>query len=348
MAACGGEESSDAPTAPPPSPDADAAADAEATSNEGTRTISKNGTTLFESSPAIAVAPNGRIAVAWVGGTATGLRLGYTLASASGDFRAPAHIDSIRGRPSLASLEDSSFLLAYDRGNRTVVRKAGPEDASFGEGIDVSQLAKEIVTSSVSVARVGSGAVVVFAVRSGNENNEPPTNVDSIVAARTTDGTSFARSNVVEPQASGTFVQAPFVCGSRKTSRAWTIHADSRNVGSTTLRWSDDGGATWPNENVDVVREEERDGVTPQNYQLRCAGEGDELYVMYGYTTAPPSFAFMTLVPRIVIRHSSDGGKTFDRTTTIEESGVLFGSQEISVDSAGGRSRHRVSWTGGQ
>ena len=236
------EASDDDATAPP-----DAAPDATVPS-----AISSSAKTTSESETHLAVAPDGRVLVAWIGlGTKFGT--GYVFSPDRGaTFAAPELIAGNLGDPIVASGSDSSFYVGYLDGTcsggsctngHVYIRKAAPGSSTFGAAVDVSEANPAHFYDKPWLMRTGTGDLVtIFAQREGNY----PNNLDAIVAARSTDGVAWTRSFVVPVQPLGTLAGIPHACASRGGARVWTVFVDSSSAIGGTLRWSDDGGATWP------------------------------------------------------------------------------------------------------
>jgi len=325
------EAADDDATAPP-----DAAPDAAVLSP-----ISSSAKTTSESETHLAVAPDGRVLVAWIGlGTKFGT--GYAFSPDRGaTFAAPELIAGNLGDPIVASGSDSSFYIGYLDGTcsggsctngHVYIRKAPPGSSTFGAAVDVSEGNPAHFYDKPWLMRTGTGGLVtIFAQREGNY----PNNLDAIVAARSTDGVAWTRSFVVPIQPMGTLAGIPHACASRSGARVWTVFVDSSSAIGGTLRWSDDGGATWPAANQGQTFSLSSELAEVQSYDSRCAGEGDDVWVMYGLGTGPGTEDAISPLHQIVVAHSGDAGKTFDRRTTIELTGALYLRPELVVEASG-------------
>ena len=304
--------------------------------------ISESIKTTSESETHLAVAPDGRVLVAWIGlGSKFGT--GYAFSSdRGGTFAAPALLAGNLGDPIVASGTDSSFYIGYLDGVCTAgevcseghvyVRKAAPGSSTFGAPVDVSEGNPAHFYDKPWLMRTGTGSLVaIFNQREG----QYPTNLDAIVASRSTDGVTWARSFVVPVQPQGTLASIPHACASRTGARVWAIFIDSTSAIGGSLRWSDDSGATWPAGNLGQTFSLPGESAEVQSYDYRCAGEGNDVWVMYGLGSGAGTSEAIPSLKQIRVAHSSDGGKTFDRRTTIEQPGAFYLRPEIVVEPGG-------------
>ena len=317
---------------PPP----DAAPDAALQSS-----ISGSTKTNLESETHLAVAPDGRVLVAWIGlGPKFGT--GYAFSPDRGaTFAPPELMAGNLGDPIVASGSDSSLYIGYLDGTcnggactngHVYVRKAPPGSSAFGAAVDISEGNPAHFYDKPWLMRTGAGGLVaIFAQREGNY----PTNLDAIVAARSTDGVAWTRSMVVPIQPMGTLAGIPHACASRSGARVWTVFVDSSSAIGGTLRWSDDGGATWLTTNRGQTFSLPSETAEVQSYDYRCAGEGNDVWVMYGLGAGLGTEDAISPLRAIVVAHSGDAGKTFDRRTTIELTGALYLRPELVVEAGG-------------
>jgi hypothetical protein len=317
-------------------PPSDAAPDAAVRSP-----ISSSTKTTAEAETHLAVAPDGRVLVAW-NGFGPKFGTGYAFSPDRGaTFAAAELIAGNLGDPIVASGSDSSLYIGYVDGTcnggtctngHVYVRKAPPGSSTFGAAIDVSEGNPAHFYDKPWLMRTGTGALVtIFAQREGNY----PTNLDAIVAARSTDGVAWTRSMVVPIQPMGTLAGIPHACASRSGGRVWTVFVDSSSAVGGTLRWSDDGGATWPTTNRGQTFSLPSETAEVQSYDYRCAGEGNDVWVMYGLGAGPGTDDAISPLRAIVVAHSGDAGITFDRRTTIELTGALYLRPELVVEAGG-------------
>jgi hypothetical protein len=303
--------------------------------------ISSSTKTTSESETHLAIAPDGRVLVAWIGlGKVFGT--GYAFSPDRGaTFAAPELIAGNLGDPVVASGPDGSFYLGYLAGTcaagsctngHVYIRKALPGSSTFGAEVDISEGNPAHFYDKPWLMRTGAGDLVaIFAQRAGNY----PNNLDAIVAARSTDGVAWTRTFVVPIQPMGNLAGIPHACASRGGARVWTVFVDSQSAIGGTLRWSDDGGATWPAANQGQTFSLTAETSLVQSFDYRCAGEGDDVWVMYGIGTGPGTEEAISPLSKIVVAHSGDAGKTFDRRTTIELAGALYLRPELVVEPSG-------------
>ena len=346
FAACSSSEDA-APAAANPEAGAmeggrDAALDAPQQPDASTRTdISSSAKTTSEGETHLAVAPDGRVLVAWIGlGAKFGT--GYAFSADRGaTFTPPELVSGNLGDPIVASGADSSFYLGYLDGTcgaaesctngHVYVQKAAPGSSTFGAPVDISEGNPAHFYDKPWLMRTGTGGLVaIFNQREGVY----PNNLDAIVASRSTDGTTWTRSFVVPVQPKGTLASIPHACASRTGSRVWAIFIDSTSATGGSLRWSDDGGATWPPANQGQTFSLPSE-TNVQGYDYRCAGEGNDVWVMYGLADGAGTAESIPSLSQIRVAHSGDAGKTFDRRTTISIAGASFLRPEIVIEPSG-------------
>lgn len=127
----------------------------------------------------------------------------------------------------------------------------------------------------------------------------------------------------------------PHACASRTGSRVWSVFVDTSSAIGGTLRWSDDGGATWPAANQGQTFSLDSQTAQVQSFDYRCAGQGDDVWVMYGLGSGAGTEEAISPLSQIVVAHSGDAGKTFDRRTTIELTGALYLRPELVLEASG-------------
>ena len=304
--------------------------------------ISSSAKTTSEAETHLAVAPDGRVLVAWIGFGAK-FGTGYAFSPDRGaTFAAPELISGNLGDPIVAAGADSSFYIGYLDGTcsgaevctngHVYIRKAAPGASTFGAPVDVSEANPAHFYDKPWLMRTGTGGLVaIFNQREG----QYPNNLDAIVAARSTDGVAWTRSFVVPVQPLGTLTSIPHACASRTGARVWAIFIDSTSATGGSLRWSDDDGATWPLANQGQTFSLPSETAEVQAYDYRCVGNGNDLWVMYGLGNGNGSAESIPSLKQIRIAHSGDAGKTFDRRTTIEIAGAAFLRPEIALEAGG-------------
>jgi hypothetical protein len=101
------------------------------------------------------------------------------------------------------------------------------------------------------------------------------------------------------------------------------------------LRWSDDHGQSWPSQNVSTGFALPSESAQLQTYDLRCVGEGDDVWVMYGLASGPSSATAIPPLDSIQVAHSGDAGMTWTERATITRADTLFLRPEIAREPSG-------------
>ncbi|MEZ4226063.1 MAG: exo-alpha-sialidase [Polyangiaceae bacterium] len=162
-----------------------------------------------------------------------------------------------------------------------------------------------------------------------------PTNVDRIVVARSTDGKSWSQTDAVPKLPLGQIAGIPHACISRQGSRMWIAYVDSSTATYSSLRWSDDLGQTWSPTNVSSGFAPASLAGQVQAYDLRCVGEQDDVWVMYGLATGPGTTTGIPPLNEIRVAHSGDGGVSWDPAVALSEPGLKYLRPEIARSATG-------------
>jgi hypothetical protein len=178
----------------------------------------------------------------------------------------------------------------------------------------------------------GDGSLVAtFAARAGNY----PNNVDHLVAARTTDGTTWNRVDAVPVRPMGQLAGIAHACASTSTNTVWLVHVDSQTPIFAALRWSDDAGQTWNDTDTSSNFAAPSEANTLQSYDLRCVGDGDEVWVMHGLGTGGSGAEDIPPLDEIHLAYSSDHGRTFTDQVVLKEPGRKYLRPEVVIESPG-------------
>jgi hypothetical protein len=138
--------------------------------------------------------------------------------------------------------------------------------------------------------------------------------LEGIRAGTTTDeGNTWSRAMVVTNSNLVDFGQP---CQAKTGGRVWVVYVTGSTMVpiSTRVRWSDDGGLTWPAANTTEVSDP-ADGPAA-HAQPYCVADSGHLYVLYGLASDDPlditakNFQRSTVLKVAV---STDGGATFTR-----------------------------------
>jgi len=270
----------------------------------------------YETEPTIAVAPDGRVAVAWLDVTGSSAPLGVAFSPDRGDTWSTPTLLSV-GAQRFASNE---ILAADAQGNFHLVSLAVNDDQSavavliatapagsstFGAFVEVSDPAVPALrdASAFTIAHDGSFNVVWTEYGSSLTSS-------SIVAARSTDGGAHWTRTAIT---SGVIASWPNVCASRTGGHVAAVFIDAQNA-ATGMRWSDDDGATWPDGNTNMVPLSLNEGEFPS-----CFAIDQDLWVMQGVSSMRPSRTYEPTLDDIQLTHSGDGGFTLDPTVSAQD-----------------------------
>lgn len=333
--------------------DATDATDAGAVGGVPPTPISESGKT-YESETHLVVAPTGRTLAIWMR-IGSAIKNGFALSEDRGaTFGPPAILEAAHtlGDPIATAGLDGSFYYGYldgacgaagcSQGHVWVARMA-PGDDTFGAPVDASPADPDEFYDKPWLMTGSDGALIlVTAARKGTY----PSNVDRLIAARSADGQSWTYTDIVPPGPPGQVAGIPHACASPTGTRVWALHVDSTSPTWSAIRWSDDLGATWPAENrsTSFALPSEVNGL--QSYDLRCVGEGDDVWVEYGVAKGPSSGTSIPPLDRITVAHSGDGGATWDLRTVVNPDGPKALRPEIARDATG--ALHVIAYTGAE
>lgn len=364
VACSSGDSSSNSKPAPDASSDAeppDAGADAadggsEQDAADGAATtamdLSSTPGSVWEAESHLAIAPSGRSVAVWMSLTAAGLKNGFAISEDRGASWSPpqAMVEKTLGDPVLSARKDGTFFYGYLDGTcgpsgcsngHVYVARLAPGASTFTDPVDISPADPlEFYDKPWLMTAADDSLVAIFNGRIGTY----PDNVDTIVAARSTDGTSWTRSYVVPKQPQGQIAGIPHACASNAAARIWTVYVDVSSPVAAALRWSDDHGASWPSENFSTDFALPAEVSTIQAYDLRCVGEGQEVWVMYGLASGPATATGIPPLDEIHVSHSTDAGKSFVDRAVITRAGTRFLRPEIIRDGSG--VLHVIAYTG--
>jgi len=312
VAGCGGDglNNKEMPDMTPPPPDM-------ATLDPGV--ISKSTKSAGEAETHVAVAANGFVAVAYIGIYQGGSNNGYVFSQNEGDtFNAPDALPATSNReasdPVLATDAQSNFYLTWVEFHRdqqgqpydmhVQAARAMAGTTTFGDVIEVTSNPNgQDAYDKPWITVLNDGAVMVTYAR---------TSTGGIFAARSTDWKTFNTATIVED---GGFRNLVFPCQpSDSMTRAYVTYHAGGGIG---LRWSDDGGMTWPDVNKTAAAEM---GSRPAFDDPTCAATGQEVWVTYGLSSDPFSTANSAKLDSIKVAHSPDGGKTIDNWYDAQDS----------------------------
>jgi hypothetical protein len=304
--------------------------------------ISKPSPGTAESESSVALAPDGRVAVAWINFTSAP-GIGYAVSPDGGaTFLAPVAIapgaSRISADPSLAVDAQGGLRLVWLEGKCTssndctdghvFVAAAPAGSTSFGAPVDASDADPSAFYDKPWIASMAQGGLIVSYARIIGTDR-------AIVVSRSTDGQSWTQSTVVAAP-SGGLVGVPHLCVDPASSRVWVVYVDGASPTYTSIRWSDDGGATWPDQNTSQVGLTQ-EGSQVQSYDAKCVGRGDDVWVLYSLSSEVATSAKLGKFERVRLAHSPDRGATFDPPLDVNDTAAAkyYLRPEIALEASG-------------
>jgi hypothetical protein len=279
--------------------------------------VSTSGHSQAESETHVAIAPNGYVAVAYIGITRTGSTNGYRFSTDYGFTFQPADaLDSPAGRetsdPVLATDAKSNFYMSWVEFKRNAqgmpmdmhvfVAQAPAGTTKFANPVEVTDNPNGTdMYDKPWVLVTNDGALLVTYAR---------TSTGGIFAARSTDMRTFSRATIVED---GGFRNLVFPCQPPTGNRLYVTYHAGGGIG---LRWSDDAGATWPDTNRTAVA---ANGEMPAFEDPTCAAAAEDVWMTYGLSTDAFSTTASAKLEAIMLAHSPDGGKTIDTRANVQD-----------------------------
>lgn len=272
--------------------------------------ISKSSATFVDTEMHVAAAANGFVAVAWIGIQGNGgSTTGYVFSQDDGvTWGAVQQLASpnneVSSDPVLATDSQSNVYLTWigfqrdTQGNVSdmhVYASIAPAGTTtFGAPVEVSQGVAEFDKPWITV--MPDDTVVVTYAK---------TSTGGILAARSTDqAKTWTNVTIVED---GGFRNLVFPCHDASGDRLYVAYHAGGGIG---LRWSDDGGATWPDPNKTAVAAQGEG--QPAFDDPTCAAAGSEVWVVYGLSSDKFGTQSSPKLNRLRLAHSSDGGATID------------------------------------
>jgi hypothetical protein len=274
----------------------------------------------FDSSPTLAVAPSGRIAMAWVhieNVDSIHPAIQYALSSDGGaTWTAPSlRDDDVGFDPALAVDHRGTFYLASisgPPGRRNVVVATAPVGSSrFGPAV---RIRKSEGADGPSLAVTPSGTVLLTWAVSGSAE---------ATCGRSTDGEHWTLARLLPEARSPDRIRWGYhVCAPARGDRTWVVYADaSRHHGEDYigegfgLQYSDDDGGTWSSRETSISLSAETGlggRVSPS-----CAGDGKNVWVLYGLSHDPAPPAMIPRSTALRLARSTDGGESFAAHDTV-------------------------------
>ena len=133
--------------------------------------------------------------------------------------------------------------------------------------------------------------------------------LDTIVVAAAPDGSRFTTTTIVGPTPQA-FRNFPYLCAQAGGTRVYLAYGDN---GSTYLQSSPDGQQWNAAARVQVY--------TQTTSDPRCVADGNDVWILDAKAKAFPPAGAPTL-QQLLLRHSGDGGQTFDPVFTVADGGA--------------------------
>ncbi len=282
------------------------------------------GASTYEAQTAIAADAGGNIVVVWratfVNTDSTSV--GYAASHDGGaSWSTPTTLDAPGGRlainPVVVADGAGQITLAFignrltgDPDQHVYVSRFDAGTDTFGTPVNASDDGSSTtrVFDALSIAVDANDDVLLTWADFSAPNAE-------LTFARSTNGTTFARSTIVND---ATFGNLAHVCVDTSDASAplFVVHLGAS--GTLTLRRSDDGGATWdPGPTLSAAE------VVFQS--PTCASSGDDLVLAYGAGSALFSSMYEAPADRIEALVSTNGGASFGAPRTVApEAGIQY------------------------
>jgi hypothetical protein len=333
IAACGGKEEV------PPDSTTGAAGGAGGDGGGGTSptldaVLSASNLSSSEHEPQVIVTNKGRVVVSWVGFDADGFRVAYRISDDLGATWGPPTAadlpadDNIASNATLATDATGAVYLCYGAEfkdaadqrshQRVLLAKAEAGDSAFGAAQEVTDPTLEVGVYDQPAITVTSSGTLLVTYGQGSKD------LSSVVlVTRTSDdgGNTWTSSIPLPSEGSFTYQNLVHPCVSRDGGAIYFYYLDG-NAGLV-LWHSDDGGESWPPGNRTTVQAPSESNTFSIPLDGNCVADGKEVWAAYGLTDQPVVQG--QVVPRLThvrLAHSSDGGKSIDRRTTIEDGAV--------------------------
>jgi hypothetical protein len=213
----------------------------------------------------------------------------------------------------------SQLRTPTDRENQRVfVARLGADEGSFGEPIQVTdpeivvgvydQPAITVTEEGHLVVSVGQASPSLSAVWASMHRSEDG-------------GQTWERTIPSQEEAPGTYQNLIHPCRAAGSDRIYLFYVDEE-IGLALWR-SEDAGRTWPTDQRAQVHELGELNQISTGLEGNCVARGDEVWAVYGKSHDDAgSGDTLPTVYDLRLAHSSDGGETFDRWTSIGDAAV--------------------------
>ena len=277
--------------------------------------IPQTARSAFQTEPTVAVAPNGTVAIAWIDFQSTPT-VGFTFSPDRGESWSEPQLLSIpngafSSNEGLVADANSNFYLVTmgvsrdQKSTKIFVGKAAAGTTTFAPLVEASDASSALLRDASALSIAQDQSLLVTYVEYLDSAYD-----SLIVSSRSIDGgATWTRSTL---KATGVFSWTNG-CASRTSAKVAAVFVDNdRTV--TSVRWSDDNGATWPEANTNDIAPHSNLGEFPS-----CVADGNELWVMQGVSREQATRTVEPTLDAINLSHSSDGGHTFDAAVQVQD-----------------------------
>lgn len=308
--------------------------------------ISASSMSSSEHEPHVAAA-NQHIGVGWIARESPNLFIGYRISLDEGENWGPIGAlplpanNNIAADPFLAADAKGTLYIAWGseqkvnnmRTNLHVfVARSAPGETTFGAPVEVTDptMMGVGVYDQPKIAVTPAGALIATYMQASADLMS-----FVIVSAFSTDGQSWVRTNVAGPDPVGSFRNRAVLCSAKNTGDRVFMQYIDDTVGMA-LRWSDDGGKTWPAQNLTKVQLPAE--TSRLATEVGCAADGNDVWVFYSQTTDMVGQTTMPKLDTLRLAHSGDRGATIDSRVNVHDkmAGKYFLMGNFVRDEAGG------------
>lgn len=303
---------------------------------------------LGEHEPTILATPQGRVALAWVSSVSSGYQVYYRLSTDRGTSFADAVAipfppgTNVCSNTSMTFTGDGSIHLSFGCEKRTTgprssqgvfVARSPAATLAFEPAVAVTDSASMRTIDQPHIAATREDElIVVYAEANATDTG------DELEGARSSDGGATWIRMIVPAMAGTTTRGWPRVVASRTDARVWLAAFDD-GLGAS-LRWSDDGGRTWPVADQRAIPDA-ADLAQNLSSDLQLAVDGQDVWVLYGLSQdsgGTGGFTNNYKDTHLRLAHSTDGGATLSTRNDIEDAatGRFFMLPNLVRDEAGG------------
>jgi len=202
--------------------------------------------------------------------------------------------------------------------------KAPAGSGAFGTPAEVTVPTENFQYDRPNIKLSPQGTPLVTFARGPAPGSGAAEALDTIIVAAAPDGSNFTQSVIAGPTPEA-FRNFPFLCAQAGGSKAYLAYGDA---GAVYLQSSANGQQWDAAARVQVFDQTTSDP--------RCVADGNDVWILDAKAKAFPPAGAPTL-QTLLLRHSGDGGKTFDPIITVANGGTssVFMLGNISVGGLG-------------